>query len=474
MSLGWRLFLTYALIVVLCLVLLAISATVILRSQRDRLAMEQLSTMATPIAVQVRLLLRGQVTTVDLQADLKEQAQDNDVYILLCDHKGNIITQITPGDDAQRIVVGKSELPQDLTKVIKGKFDTTDGETFLYAAIPLTRVSLTATAAQNLTRFDTLILALPGTRAATVMLGLTWPFLIAGLIVLAISLIIAILFARSIYLPISRVKTATEKMAEGQYNQEIPLAGPREIKDLATTFNRMAEQIKRSQAQLRHFVADVSHQLKSPLTSIHGFAQALLDGTAGDDAAKERAATIISDESKRMKRQVDELLELARMQAGQLKIENESININELLEHCREVFEVQAEEKRVKIKIYTELLTSIRGDFDRLEQAFSNILDNAIKNSSGEDEVKIVGRNLDNRSVEVSILDNGPGIPPEQLPYLFERFYQTTSVRSGFGLGLAIAREIVIAHGGTIEARSEPGEGAEFVIRLPTHPPVNG
>ncbi len=470
MSLRWRLFLTYTLIVVLCLVLIAISATVILRSQRDRLAMEQLSTMATPIAVQARLLLRGQVTTADLQADLKEQARDNDVYILLCDHKGNITTQITPGNDAQRIEVEKGELPQDLTKVLQGKFETADGETFLYAAVPLTRVSLTATAAQNLTRFDTLLLAMPGTRASTVMLGLTWPFLIAGLIVLAISLIIAILLARSIYLPISRVKTATEKMAEGQYNQEIPVAGPKEIKDLATTFNRMAEQIKRSQSQLRHFVADVSHQLKSPLTSIHGFAQALLDGTAGDDAAKERAATIISDESKRMKRQVDELLELARMQAGQFKMENESININELLEHCREVFEVQAEEKGVKIKIYTELLTSIRGDFDRLEQAFSNILDNAIKNSSGDDEVKIVGRNLDNRFVEVSILDNGPGIPPEQLPYLFERFYQTSNVRSGFGLGLAIAREIVIAHGGTIEARSEPGLGAEFVIRLPTHP----
>jgi two-component system OmpR family sensor kinase len=474
MSLRWRLFLTYALIVVLCLVLIAISVTLILRSQRDRLAMEKLSTMAVPIAVQARSLLRGQATMTDLQTDLKEQAQDNNVYIILCDHKGSIITQIIPGDGAQRVEVEAGELPQDLTKATEGKFVTTDGQTFLYAAVPLTRVSLTATAARNLTRFDTLILAMPGTRATAVMLGLTWPFLIAGLTVLAISLIIAILLARSIYLPIGRVKDATEKMAEGQYDQEIPLAGPKEIKDLATMFNRMAEQIKRSQAQLRHFVADVSHQLKSPLTSIHGFAQALLDGTAGDDTAKARAATIISDESKRMKRQVDELLELARMQAGQLKMENESININELLEHCREVFEVQAEEKKVKIKIYTELLMPIRGDFDRLEQAFSNILDNAIKNSSGDDEVKIIGRNLDNHSVEVSIIDNGPGIPPEQLPYLFDRFYQTTSVRSGFGLGLAIAREIVIAHGGTIEAKSDPGEGAEFIIRLPAHPPPKG
>jgi signal transduction histidine kinase len=471
MSLRWRLFLTFTLIVVLCLGLVAVSTTVILRSQRDRLAMEQLSTMATPIAVQLRSLLRGQVTVADMLVELKEQAQDNNVYIILSDSKGDIVTQITPGDITQRLEVTSDELPHDLTEVSRGKFVTADGQTFLYGALPLSRAATTA--AQALTRFDTLILAMPATRAAAVMLGLTWPFFLAGIIVLLISLVIAILLARSIYLPVNRVKAAAEKMADGQYDQEIPLAGPKETRELATTFNRMAEQIKRSQSQLRHFVADVSHQLKSPLTSIHGFAQALLDGTAGDDAARQRAATIIGDESKRMKRQVDELLELARMQAGQLKMERETININELLEHCREVFEVQAGEKKVRIKIYAELLITVRGDFDRLEQAFSNILDNAIKNTPAEDEVKIIGRNVDNRAVEVSIIDNGPGIPSEQLPHLFERFYQTGGVRSGFGLGLAIAREIVIAHGGTIEARSEPGEGAEFVIRLPARPPAD-
>ena len=121
----------------------------------------------------------------------------------------------------------------------------------------------------------------------------------------------------------------------------------------------------------------------------------------------------------------------------------------------------------MKVKIYAELLLPCTGDFDRLEQAFSNIMDNAIKNSPEGDEIKIIGRNVDNKVVEVKIVDNGAGIPPEQLPYLFERFYQSGGVRSGFGLGLAIAREIIGAHGGTIDVKSEPGEGAEFVIRLP-------
>ncbi|MFC1944451.1 sensor histidine kinase [Chloroflexota bacterium] len=463
MSLRWRLFLTFALIVILCLGLVAVSATVIIQSQRDRLATERLSAMAKPIAVQVNSLFRGQITVADLQADLKEQAQYNEVFIIFSDNKGNILMQIIPDSGTQRLEIAPTELPHSITQSTEGKFVATEGDTYIYVAFPLTR----AVAAQALTRFDTIVLAMPGTKAFTVMKGLTWPFVVAGLTVLAISLIISIFFARSLYLPINRVKAAAEKMSEGQYDQEIPPAGPKEIRELAATFNRMAGQIKRSQYQLRHFVADVSHQLKSPLTSIHGFAQALLDGTADDDVSRERAASIISDESKRMKRQVDELLELARMQAGQLKMEHEKINVNELLEHCREVFEMQAEEKKVEVKIYAELLSPVRGDFDRLEQAFSNILDNAIINSPVEGEVQIIGRNLDNRLVEVRLVDNGPGIPPEQLPHLFERFHQTGSVRSGFGLGLAIAREIVLAHGGTIVAKSEPGEGAEFVIRLP-------
>lgn len=464
MSLRLRLFATFALIVVLCLGLVALSVTIILQSQRDRLSMERLEATAMPIFIQVKSLIRGQMTITELLSELKEQAQDNNVYIIFGDGDGNIVRQITPDlNRFQRpIELPAGGLPYDITQPTQGKLVSTTGQTFIYSAYPLT----TPVSAQT-AQLKTLILAVPRTGAIAVVAGLFIPFLLAGLITLILSLIIAIFLARSIYRPINRVKVAAEKLAQEQYDQEIPSAGPKEVKELAVSFNRMAGQIKRSQQQLRHFVADVSHQLKSPLTSIHGFAQALLDGTASDDTAKQKAATIISDESNRMKRQVDELLELARMQAGQLKIEREQVNIDELLEHCREVFEVQAEEKKVTVKIEAEPPMPILGDFDRLEQAFSNILDNAIKNSPATDEVKIICRHLKTDSIEVRIIDNGPGIPPELLPHLFERFYQAGGMRTGFGLGLAIAKEIFLAHGGTIEVRSEPGEGAEFIVRLP-------
>ena len=158
------------------------------------------------------------------------------------------------------------------------------------------------------------------------------------------------------------------------------------------------------------------------------------------------------------------------MQAGQVKINREPVDVKELLEHCQEIFAVQAEEKGVSLKMNLESPLTTSGDFDRLEQVFNNLLDNAIKNSPLKSDVMIDARRVHADLVEVRISDSGPGIPPEQLPYVFERFYQAGGMRTGVGLGLAIAREIVLAHGGTIEASSSPGEGAEFIVRLPAVP----
>ena len=115
-----------------------------------------------------------------------------------------------------------------------------------------------------------------------------------------------------------------------------------------------------------------------------------------------------------------------------------------------------------------EPLVPVSGDEDRLEQVFSNLLDNALKNTPRQGEIIIRGRNIENNKVEIMISDTGPGIPPEQIPYVFERFYQASGLRSGFGLGLAIVREIIIRHNGEIRVKSEPGEGTQFIITLPS------
>jgi signal transduction histidine kinase len=357
-------------------------------------------------------------------------------------------------------------MPQDISQPVNDTFETLNGQTFIYAAYPVGELFRL----RETLHPETFILTVPRAGSLAIWTSLVRPFLYVGLIAFVISVIIAIFLARSIYRPVQRVKEAADKIAQGQYDQEIQVSGPREVKGLATGFNQMARQVKRSQQQLRHFVADVSHQLKSPLTSIQGFAQAMLDGTAEDNDKKIRAAEIIEDESRRMIRQVDELLELSRMQSGQMKMAREPVDIKELLEHCQDIFALRAEEKGLRIKLETELSAPVLGDFDRLEQAFCNLLDNAIKNSPAGSEISTISRRTSSDFIEVKVLDNGPGIPPEQIPYVFERFYQVGGLRTGAGLGLAIAKEIILAHGGEIEAYSNPGEGTEFIIRLPISP----
>jgi signal transduction histidine kinase len=129
---------------------------------------------------------------------------------------------------------------------------------------------------------------------------------------------------------------------------------------------------------------------------------------------------------------------------------------------------IATKEKSVKLKVATGPPMAVPGDSDRLEQLLGNLLDNAIKNSPPDGEVLLTSRQLPGDGTEIRVTDRGPGIPPEQIPYVFERFYQLTSVRTGVGLGLAIAREIVQAHNATIGVISEPGQGAEFIIRLPS------
>jgi signal transduction histidine kinase len=263
-------------------------------------------------------------------------------------------------------------------------------------------------------------------------------------------------------------------MAKGKYDQEIPVAGPKEVKELAQRFNQMSKQVKRSQQTLRDFVADAAHELRSPLTSIKGFAQAILDGTASNKEAQVKAAGIIEVEAKRMMRLVDDLLELSRLESGQVNMSREPVDVTELLRHCHDIFSIRAEEKGVQLSTDIKPLPLVNGDIDRLEQVFNNLLDNALKHTPASGKVSIGGQQPSPSSIEITVSDTGPGIPPEQLPHLFERFYRAdaSAAQAGTGLGLAIAREIVRAHGGGITVNNTPGKGTDFTVRLPVSPGV--
>jgi len=462
MSLRLRLFLTYVAVVLVSLVTVVAGLTLLLRGYADRVSRERLELSARPIQIQAALLVRGNATQQELYDALQEQSDNNRLYMMLVDDSGNILKEIHP-QQLGSISVRPGAMPHGITRVTSGRFRTIDGALFLYAAYPLGVQNSQVTGA------SALVLAVPRPSTLAVLGSLTWPFLLAACISLVISLLISLWLGRSIYRPLAGVKAAAQSVARGDYSQRVPEEGPTEVKELAASFNHMAGEVEQSQTRLRNFVADVSHELKSPLTSIQGFAQALLDGTAADEPTRAKAARIIDSEARRLRRQVDELLELSRMQSGQAGLVKESVDITDVLSRSIDIYSIQAKEKQVELRLYAEPDVIVMADADRLEQVFNNLLDNAIKNSTAGSVVNITA-SQDEHVVRVIVADSGPGIPADHLPHVFERFYQVTGVRTGIGLGLTIAREIVLAHGGTIEVASQPGEGTRFTVKLPLAP----
>jgi signal transduction histidine kinase len=270
-------------------------------------------------------------------------------------------------------------------------------------------------------------------------------------------------------------------VARGNYHEKVPVQGPTEARTLAENFNRMTDAVRSSQQTLRDFLANVSHELKTPLTSIRGFSQALRDGTITEPEGEERAARVIEDESRRLLHLVEELLDLSRIESGQESMTRAPVPVGELFAHCAEVFSLRSQETGVSLEVETGDVPAVLGDFDRLEQVLGNLLDNAFRHTPGGGSVGLSARlssgpagTAGSAWVELSVADSGEGIPPEELAHVFDRFYKGDTAGRGTGLGLAISREIVRAHGGEIRAESSPGAGTRFVVTLPAAPPDAG
>ncbi len=324
--------------------------------------------------------------------------------------------------------------------------------------------------------------AFPGTDAAAIIvaepaagvgevLGDLAPRLIsAGLIGVAAALVLGFLLSQSVAAPLRNIAIGARNVARGNYSQRVAATGPREVRDLATNFNRMTEEVQRSQQTLRDFLMNISHELKTPLTSIRGFSQAVLDGTIDDSQGIERSAKVINGEASRVLRLVEELLDLSRIESGQVTMRQDDIDVRELFGHVGEVFALRAEENGVQLATEPNSTGRLRGDFDRLEQVLNNLLDNALRHTPEGGNVKLSARDVQQGLIQVTVSDTGPGIPATDLPHLFERFYRGNAGGGGkgYGLGLAITREIVRSHGGDIWATSGPGRGTAFVFTLPS------
>ena len=297
------------------------------------------------------------------------------------------------------------------------------------------------------------------------------PIMQGWVIALLISLLLAFALSRWVADPLQKVVLAARQYPSDDIHP-VPVNGPREVQDLTKAFNSMIKRVESSQKSQKDFVADVSHELKTPLTSIQGFSQAILDDTADTPEARKQAAQIIYDESGRMHRMALDLLDLARLEGGIADLKMSQVDVKALLQNIVDKFTPQAQSASVDLHLkVSDDLPMLLGDGDRLAQVFTNLVDNALKFTPANGQVSLSAEKVGGE-MELSISDTGSGVPNEALPRLFDRFYQVDQSRAGgaghsTGLGLAIVKEIVQAHGGRIGVRSQAGHGSTFTIHLP-------
>ncbi|HEX8598613.1 MAG TPA: HAMP domain-containing sensor histidine kinase [Chloroflexia bacterium] len=293
----------------------------------------------------------------------------------------------------------------------------------------------------------------------------------AALIGLVVALIAAYFLARSISDPVTRLSQAAAAVSRGDYNQHLPVRGQDEIAALTGQFNVMAQEVSNAHQMQRDFVANVSHDLKTPLTSIQGFSQAMLDGSIADEADYKQAAKIINTESQRMSRMVNQLLGLTQLQSGLRTLELRPVEIGPLLGQFVLAMQPQTAAAGIELVAQFSMDSVVLGNADMLKQAFGNLIDNAVKHTPSGGTITVSLRPADN-GVEVLVSDTGAGIPAADLQRVMERFYQVDKARPSsqersLGLGLAITREIIQAHHGRIRIDSVEGKGTSVSVWLP-------
>jgi signal transduction histidine kinase len=295
-----------------------------------------------------------------------------------------------------------------------------------------------------------------------------WQLLIAGALAAAVALIVARWLARGMTQPLRDMAGAARKMETGDYRQRVVTSSRDEVGQLAVAFNRMSSELENLERLRRDLVANVSHELKTPISALRAHLENLLDGV---ETAQPETLQVMLAQSERLGRLVDQLLELSRLESGDLPLDRSEVPLGPLVSRVMSEIDVTRSRRDVELaQDVPEDLPPVYADAERIYQVLFNLLDNAVRFTPAGGRVRVTAERNDG-AVDVTVADTGPGIAAEHLPRVFERFYRVDTARSrdegGTGIGLAIARSVVEAHGGRIWAESEPGRGSTFTFELP-------
>lgn len=303
---------------------------------------------------------------------------------------------------------------------------------------------------------------------------------VVGIIALIFSLFLVRRLSQLIIKPLVRMKDSAAAMASGDYSKRINVTGEDEVAELGQALNSLSADLdayvtkmERTEKIRRDFVANVSHELRTPITIIRGYNEAISDGMVTDKNLIQRYRGLINEETVRLERMVRELLDISRFQASdELSNANmEELPLAVIIRSVAEKLMVNSAKKNVSFNIHVDENIKILGNGDQMVQLILILSDNALKYSPENGTVSLGAKKLEDGSVLVTVADEGPGIPEEDVPFIWERFYKVDKSHSrnvpGTGLGLAIAKEIIRMHGAKAEVISKCGEGTTFEINFP-------
>ncbi|MBQ4086799.1 MAG: HAMP domain-containing protein [Clostridia bacterium] len=401
-----------------------------------------------------------QVPAEVYQRNIYAIAQSTGTEIFVIDAEGDLILTTVEGfTDSIRQIFTKEILSGE-SATYRGTLGGTYKTDMLTVAKPITYMEKVA---------GGVLVSIPTPEITRMRLEIIRIFIYNVLIVGLIAAVCIYLYSKRITKPLSQLNEAAKIIAGGDFTHRVQIDADDELAELGETFNHMAESIDQLENMRSSFIANVSHDLRTPMTTITGFVEGIIDGTIPEEKQK-WYLSIVLDESKRLSRIVTDLLDLSKLEQGSFKIEPREFDINELIRLTIIKAEKRITEKNIRLTVgfLTEHIM-VLADRDAISRVLTNLFDNAIKFTQENGFIDVQAGNKDGKAY-ISIQNSGMGIEKKELLHIFDRFYKTDKSRSldknGAGLGLYIVKSILQAHGENICAESVPGEYTKFSFTL--------
>jgi two-component system OmpR family sensor kinase len=458
-----KLVLTYMLVI--AAILLIINSQVIHALKSNYLAEEAAKSLANAniiaIAGQDIILLNDPNTS----SFIRSYSEQMEARILVIGRNG----YVTADSFEENWLIGQTLTYDEVNAALKGEEATgiyilDNGERVLYAVVPVVHEERIAGAVMLVTSLEEVYATLDGIRRLITM------FSIAGGI---LALIVSLFLSNQLTNPINKLTAAVRRLSEGRLDQRVDVSSNDEIGILAADFNEMAAKLEEADHTLRNFLADASHELKTPLSSIKVLSQSLIDSQEQDPAIYRDFLQDISSETDRMTALVNDMSELTKLQGDiDRPVPLKNLLVEGILNHIKGLVKGDALQKRIDVRVqigeYGQISWPLNQDL--FTHIMLNLVSNAIRFTPDGGRVTVTAA-IEGEELVVRVQDTGIGISQEDLPHIYDRFYRVAQDRNrdtgGTGLGLAITRQAVFHHGGTINVNSTPGEGTTFEVRFP-------